>query len=79
MLKFSSTFGAALAAVVILNLGCSAALAQTAAPRPLGPCEKIGVACESAGFVQGGGAEGKRPVAGLHGPPYARPGTARFG
>jgi hypothetical protein len=61
MLKFSSTFGAALASVVILNVGCSAALAQTAAPRPLGPCEKIAVACESAGFVQGGGAGGKGP------------------
>src|ERR1022692_1824171 len=61
MLKFNSTFGAALASVVILNAGCSAALTQTAAPRPLGPCEKIAVACESAGFVQGGGAEAKGP------------------
>ncbi len=60
MLKFSSIFGTALASVVILNMGCSAALAQTAAPRPLGPCEKIGVACESAGFEPSGGAEGKR-------------------
>src|ERR1035438_5032316 len=50
MLKLSSAFGAALASVVILNVGCPAALAQTAAPRPLGPCEKIAVACESAGF-----------------------------
>ena len=39
MLEFSGTFGVALASVVILNVGCSAALAQTAAPRPLGPCE----------------------------------------
>src|ERR1700686_5540023 len=29
MLKFSSTFGAALASVLILNVVCSAALAQT--------------------------------------------------
>ena len=61
MLKLRSTFGAALAYVVILNVGCSAALAQTAGSRPLGPCEKIAVACESAGFVQGGGAEGQGP------------------
>jgi hypothetical protein len=58
MLKFGSTFGAALASVVILDAVCSAALAQTAAPRPLGPCQKIAVACESSGFAQGGGADG---------------------
>jgi hypothetical protein len=31
---------------------------QTSAPRPLGPCEKIAIACESAGFVQGGAGRG---------------------
>jgi hypothetical protein len=59
MLKFSSAVGAALVSVVILNAAFSAPLAQTAAPRPLGPCEKIAVACASAGVVQGGAAEGK--------------------
>ena len=58
MHNFGSTFGFAIFAVVVLNASCSAAVAETAAPRPLGPCEKIGLACESAGFVQGGGAEG---------------------
>jgi len=61
MLRSRSTFAAALASVAIVNVCCSAALAQTAARRPLGPCEKIAVACESAGFVQGGGDGGKGP------------------
>ncbi len=61
MMKFSAAFGAILAPVVILNMGFSAALAQSPASRPLGPCEKIAIACESAGFIQGAGAEAKGP------------------
>jgi len=61
MLRSRSAFAVALASVVILNMGCSAALAQAPSPRPLGPCEKIAAACESAGFVQGGGNEEKGP------------------
>jgi hypothetical protein len=76
MLKFGSTFGAALAFVVILDAVCSAALAQNAAPRPLGPCQKIAVGCESAGFVQGGSADGNGS---WRGPPNARSSAARFG
>jgi hypothetical protein len=48
------------ASVAILNAGSSRALSQTSATRPLGPCEKIGIACEVAGFLRDGAAEGKR-------------------
>ncbi len=53
-------FGAILTAATVLEAGLSLAIAQSPTSRPLGPCEKIGVACESAGFKQGEAAQGKR-------------------
>ena len=50
---------AVFATVAMLSVGTSGSLAQTPAPGPLGPCQKIGIACESAGFVLGGAAEGR--------------------
>jgi hypothetical protein len=49
---------AILAAGTILNAGL--AVAQSSSSRQLGPCEKIGVACESAGFKQGEAPQGRR-------------------
>lgn len=53
-------FGAILTAATVLEAGLSLAIAQSPTSRPLDPCEKIGVACESAGFKQGEAAQGKR-------------------
>jgi hypothetical protein len=52
-------FGSVCIAVAVLAVGTSGALAQAPAQRPLGPCERITAACESAGFVLGGAGEGK--------------------
>jgi hypothetical protein len=46
------------AVFLVVAAGTSGALAQTPASRPLGPCEQITAACERAGFVLGGAAEG---------------------
>jgi hypothetical protein len=49
---------AILSSVAIVSLGVSSS-AQAQAARQLSPCEKITVACESAGFVVGGAGAGK--------------------
>jgi hypothetical protein len=58
MLNFSTRLSAILAVGTILNAGL--ALAQSSSSRQLGPCEKIGVACESAGFKEGEAPQGRR-------------------
>jgi hypothetical protein len=59
MLRPKNGIRAVLASAAVLSVGISSALAQTPTPRQPSPCEKITIACQAAGFVQGGGAEGK--------------------